>query len=348
MKETARILIVEDEALIAKGIERCVTSRGYVVRDTVDTAELAIARAAEGIDLVLMDVLLKGPHDGSWAAMQIRSLYDVPVIFLTAYGDAATLNRASLSGPYAYVVKPFRDDELIRSIEVALSLHRVQKALCRMEIQDALGKLVAGLAHEARNPLFGLTSTVEALAASRMTRETSATYLSVIQEQARRLNALVTRLTEIGNPSRPGLEFSLLDAARNAVRCCRASATGRAVLIQIEGPETLAFGDCDRVEATLTDLVGNAIMATPEEGSVRITVRAVTAGDEKWAEVEIEDEGRPLGAPTGTELSNAGTTSHLGLGLAIADYVAREHGGALSTGKGQRGGGSVVMRLPAA
>jgi C4-dicarboxylate-specific signal transduction histidine kinase len=81
---------------------------------------------------------------------------------------------------------------------------------------------------------------------------------------------------------------------------------------------------------------------------VRITVRAVTAGDEKWAEVEIEDEGRPLGAPTGTELSNAGTTSHLGLGLAIADYVAREHGGALSTGKGQRGGGSVVMRLPAA
>ena len=67
----ARLLIVEDEALIAKGIERCVTSRGYVVRDTVDTAEQAISRAAEGIDLVLMDVLLKGPRDGAWAVKAI-------------------------------------------------------------------------------------------------------------------------------------------------------------------------------------------------------------------------------------------------------------------------------------
>ncbi len=92
---SAQVLVVEDERIVAKSIQSELRSMGYRVPVTAATAEEAIDRAMETHpDVVLMDIVLKGERDGIAAAEEVRSKLDIPVIFLTAYGDEETLRRA--------------------------------------------------------------------------------------------------------------------------------------------------------------------------------------------------------------------------------------------------------------
>ena len=129
-----RILVVEDELIIAKGIEKRLKVLGYAVTDTVPSGEEAVAQALETLpDLILMDINLQGGMDGVSAAEQIRARVDIPVIFLTAYADSATLARAKISEPFGYIVKPFQDITLASAIEMALYKHRMESRLRRSE-----------------------------------------------------------------------------------------------------------------------------------------------------------------------------------------------------------------------
>jgi two-component system, cell cycle response regulator len=116
------ILVVEDEAIVAHDIRQTLVAVGYEVSATVATGEEAL-RAAEirQPDLVLMDVRLQGPLDGIETAARLRAKHDVPVIFLTAHSDEATLARVMTTLPYGYIIKPFSDRELRTAIELALS-----------------------------------------------------------------------------------------------------------------------------------------------------------------------------------------------------------------------------------
>ncbi|MCB0359515.1 MAG: response regulator [Bdellovibrionales bacterium] len=117
----ARIVIVEDEAIVAADIEECLQSFGYDVCKTASSAASALEAVNScSPDVVLMDIMLKGDGDGISAAQQIRDRFDIPVIFLTAHADPATLNRAKVTRPYGYVLKPFKEVELRAAIEVAL------------------------------------------------------------------------------------------------------------------------------------------------------------------------------------------------------------------------------------
>jgi CheY-like chemotaxis protein len=120
-----RILIVEDEVVISMEIEVVLQQLGYEVAGSAMTGKDAILRAAETRpDLVLMDIWLKGEMDGTVAAEQINRLYKIPVIFLTAYSDSRTLEKAIATRPFGYLIKPFRKNELHTSIEIALQNHR--------------------------------------------------------------------------------------------------------------------------------------------------------------------------------------------------------------------------------
>ena len=116
------ILIAEDETLVAMDIERIVRASGYAVAAVVDTGASAIAEAERTRpDLILMDVRLKGELDGIEAARRIRASRDVPVVFLTAYADPATVARAREVTPHGYLSKPFEERELQRMIDLALA-----------------------------------------------------------------------------------------------------------------------------------------------------------------------------------------------------------------------------------
>jgi len=128
-----RVLVVEDEGIIGKDIERALVQMMYEVCARVMTGSEAIAKArACKPDIVLMDIVLKGDMDGIETADVIRKEMDIPVIYLTAYTDEEKIARARVTEPFAYIVKPFEDRELHSNIQMALHRHAVDIRLKQM------------------------------------------------------------------------------------------------------------------------------------------------------------------------------------------------------------------------
>lgn len=131
-KSTAshRILIVEDEVLIALDLKGRLESSGYEVVGIASSADMAVTLARSHTpDLVLMDIRLQGGSDGIEAAAEVRRQMDIPVVFLTSHSDVETVDRARLSSPFGYVVKPFGSVNFRAIIEVALQNHATEHSL---------------------------------------------------------------------------------------------------------------------------------------------------------------------------------------------------------------------------
>lgn len=127
---SARVLVVEDERIIAKGVEKQLKGLGYTVVGSAGTGADAIRMATDlRPDLILMDVNLGTEPDGIGAAEVIRGARDVPIIFLTAHSDGETIDRAKRVGPFGYLLKPYEDVELKVAIEIALYKHQTD---CRV------------------------------------------------------------------------------------------------------------------------------------------------------------------------------------------------------------------------
>ena len=125
-----RILIVEDEIIVATDIRMTLLSLGYDVLDIAASGEEAIQKAQElRPDLVLMDIHLQGAIDGVQAAEVIAANFSIPLLYLTAYADPGTLERAKLTEPMGYILKPFEERELYTTIEIALYKHQMEKQL---------------------------------------------------------------------------------------------------------------------------------------------------------------------------------------------------------------------------
>lgn len=135
---TPRILIVEDEAIVALDIRRQLTALGYEPLATTARGEEAVALAGQlQPDLVLMDIHLAGQLDGIAAAQAIRQQSGLPVVFLTAFADADTLSRAKLAEPFGYLVKPFSELDLRTAIEMALHRHQTELRLRQSHEEQA-------------------------------------------------------------------------------------------------------------------------------------------------------------------------------------------------------------------
>ncbi len=129
-----RILLVEDELIIAQDEKQLLESLGYVVTGIASSGEAALRSVEEDTpDLVLMDIVLKGDMDGIEVAEKIREQYDVPAVFVTAYADKQFIERAKLTEPFGYVVKPTDQQSLASIIEVALYKHSIDQRLRESE-----------------------------------------------------------------------------------------------------------------------------------------------------------------------------------------------------------------------
>ncbi len=126
----ARVLVVEDESVVAMDIRQRLSQLDYEVVGVANRGELAV-ELTERLkpDLVLMDIRLQGDVDGVDAAEQIRQRLFVPVVYLTAHADEATLQRAKVTEPFGYILKPFEDRELHTVTEMALAKHQAEKKL---------------------------------------------------------------------------------------------------------------------------------------------------------------------------------------------------------------------------
>jgi diguanylate cyclase (GGDEF)-like protein/PAS domain S-box-containing protein len=129
-----RILIVEDESIIAEDIRHSLENLHYAVPAVASSGEEAVEKAAEvRPDLVLMDIRLKGKMDGVEAAGLMRDRFNIPVVYLTAHADDNTLQYAKMAEPYGYLLKPFEERELRTVIEIALYKHQAESKLKRLK-----------------------------------------------------------------------------------------------------------------------------------------------------------------------------------------------------------------------
>jgi PAS domain S-box-containing protein len=131
---TSKILIVEDEAVIARDIQVTLRELGYLVPPPVASGEMALQAVAAGSpDLVLMDIRIQGDLDGIQTAARIRELHGTPVVYLTSHSDETTVSRAKSTGAYGYVLKPFHERDLRIAIEVALQKREIERLLSERE-----------------------------------------------------------------------------------------------------------------------------------------------------------------------------------------------------------------------
>lgn len=125
-----RILIVEDEVLVARDLQQQLKALGYVIVGIAATGMRALELVAETQPhLVLMDIRLQGSMDGIATAEQMRQRYALPIIYLTAHADAATVERARVTEPFGYILKPFEERELRTVVEMALYKHEAERKL---------------------------------------------------------------------------------------------------------------------------------------------------------------------------------------------------------------------------
>ena len=214
---TPRILIVEDERIVAGDIRSRLRRLGYTVVDMVSTGEEAVRRAeALHPDLVLMDIRLEGHMDGIQAAEAIRSRLDIPVIYLSAFADKQTVERAKVTEPFGYLIKPFEDSELHSTIEVALYKRKSEAQRRALETQllqaqkmESIGTLVVGLAHNLNNILaiiLGYSSRLERTMDDPAKISQSVT---AINQAVRRGASLIQQL--IGVTTKANLQFASVD-----------------------------------------------------------------------------------------------------------------------------------------
>lgn len=134
--KSGNILIVEDERIVALDIQNSLEGMGFVVSAIVSSGEEAIRRAEEvHPDLVLMDIVLKGDMDGIETGNRIRSQYNIPVVYLTAFADEKLVERAKITGPFGYIIKPFDDRELRSAIGIALYKHEADEEILKSREQ---------------------------------------------------------------------------------------------------------------------------------------------------------------------------------------------------------------------
>ena len=221
--ETARILICEDEAIVARDISVRLETYGYRIAGVAADSESALRIAKEmRPDLALMDIRLKGSTPGTEIAATLSNEFNIPSIFLTAYGDVETLQRARRADPLAYLQKPVRDQELRMAIEIGLKSRRRQRRLreelkeyratleriaktsespiaLEQRLADALANeltanVVGGIAHHVNNILCALMGNLEWLKQCPTIKPFEHRFVVEAYELASRLGSLVQKL----------------------------------------------------------------------------------------------------------------------------------------------------------
>jgi len=359
-RQAARILVVEDERIVALDLAATLRRLGYRVEGPVDTGERAVATArATRPDLVLMDIRLRGAMDGVAAAALISEESESPVVFLTAHSDVETLQRAKSASPYSYLIKPFRQDDLRCTIEVSLHRREVELRLREREreverlnaelerrvmertaeLQAANRELEAfsySVAHDLRAPLRGIDGFTQlALERHASTLDDEArAYLQRVRAAAQRMSRLIDDLLELAHVVRSDFEREQVDLSALAAEIdgeLRAAQPERKVDF-VNQTGVSVCGDPTLLRVALYNLMSNAWKFTASAVNARIEFGARCDNGRKIC--FVRDNG------VGFDMKNAGQLFGVfqrlhhardfpgnGIGLAIVQRAVQRHGG---------------------
>jgi PAS domain S-box-containing protein len=229
---------------------------------------------------------------------------------------------------------------------------RLQESLRRSESMAAMGGLVAGVAHEVRNPLFSISATVDAFEHEFGQRPEFAEYSTLLRSQVVRLTQLMRDLLDYGKPSLlRRTPTRLSDVVRRAVRSCAGLARERQVRVEEGGPADLPPLEIEaaRMEQAVENLLANAIQHAPAGSVVRVGACLDAAAGEPRARCMVEDEGPGVPAEDRDRLFEpffSRRKGGTGLGLPIVQRVAEAHGGTVGVENRPEGGARFTLLLP--
>ena len=228
----------------------------------------------------------------------------------------------------------------------------LEASLRQSEMMSLLGSLVAGVAHEVRNPLFGISSILDAFETRFSDRTEYLRYTKVLRDEIGRLTILMEELLEYGKPFRGDLYLvSMVEMIARSIRACLPGAEVAQVKLESRIAESLPKIRIDRrrLSKVFVNLIENAIQHSPAQGMVVIEARRVVDGGGEWLECAIKDSGNgilPEDMPKIFEPFFSKRRGGTGLGLAIAQRIMQEHGGKMIAGNNPEGGACMIARFP--
>lgn len=357
-----KILVVEDERVVARDIEKRLLKLGYGVAAIASSAEEALEKVAEHYpDLVLMDIQLRGETDGIEAAESIRVNFDIPVIYLTAYADDATLQRAKATEPFGYVIKPFDERELHVAIEVALR-RRLAEAAIRValekeqELRELKSRFWSMFAHEFRTPMTSILSCAQVMEqyGNTMPEARRREYLYLIQNSVRSMDTLLNDVLTVARAEGGSLEFSptfmnLEQFCRELVEEIQFISDGtHSITVTAQGNCATTCLDKKLLWHILSNLLSNAIKYSPT-GSVISLDLFCPNGDIilviQDAGIGIPPEDQPYLFEPFHRASNVGTVPGTGLGLTLVKKCLDLHGGQIQVNSTPGQGTIITVRL---
>lgn len=365
-----RILVVEDEQIVADDIRETLEFLGYEVAAVVTTGEDSIAHLEGGKpDLVLMDIRLAGVLDGVEASEEIQSRFQVPVVYLTANADRTTLDRAKATQPFGYILKPFDDKTLTTTIEIALSRYQAESTIRQALSEAESGKQLAEsqceqqsqylsiASHEFRNPLATIKIATEVLQryGEKLSEDRKCRHLQRIQSATDSLNYLLEDMLTLERASSGKFQcepkwIDVVSFCQEQVEALQFSAGNRYHLqLFIAGEYTYACLDEKLLWHLLNNLLCNAIKYSPNGGTISLTL----AGDETNVTFQVRDQG--IGIPSESQerlfepfyrASNVGMIPGTGLGLAIVKQCIEMHDGQITVESVAGQGTTFTVMLP--
>ena len=287
---TIKILVVEDEVIVAQDIAGRLKKMGYQVTATVASGEEAIEKASENKpDLVLMDIVLKGDMDGVTAAGKIQTKINVPTVFLTAYADETTLERAKITNPFGYIVKPFQQKELQVVIEIALLRHEIetkmQQALkaseaAREAVEEKAqrqNQYISMAAHELRNPLSAILIFAELLKLDPTYTEDKPQVkkLQCLHSATQKMNKLIDDMlfmgrAESGEFKCNAFPINLVEFCQDLLSRLQLGNEEKHQIILVPPKITSAILDQQLLNEIISNLIVNAIKYSPRGGKVSL------------------------------------------------------------------------------
>ncbi|UNU26933.1 hybrid sensor histidine kinase/response regulator [Microcoleus vaginatus] len=298
-----QILVVEDEVIVAQDIAGRLKKLGYVVTATVSSGEEAIQKAIEKPpDLVLMDIVLKGDMDGVTAAEKIRTHRNVPTVFLTAYADDKTLQRAKLTDPFGYIIKPFQQNDLRVAIEIAMHRHEIETKMreslkaaeaAREAVEEKShrqNQYISMAAHELRNPLNAILISAELLELdrTRSTDESQVRTLRLVHSATQKMNQLIDDMLFMGRAESGQLKcnplpINLVEFCQDLLAQLQLGNEAKHKLILSPSDVTSAILDQQLLHGILSNLIVNAIKYSPNGGQVTLELECppVSEGDKE-------------------------------------------------------------------
>ncbi len=242
--------------------------------------------------------------------------------------------------------------QVVLLVRETTELVHLQRNLARERQMSALGALVAGVAHEVRNPLFAISATLDAFEA-RFGKEPEFTrYTGNLRPEVQRLSTLMRDLLEYGRPAelRPVVS-DLIPVIRDTVARSEAVAGARGIRIEVAfaGEKLIARHDPTRLQQVVQNLVDNALVHAPASSVIRIALEQIAQGTQPWSRITVEDAGpgfRPDEIPHVFEPFYSRRRGGTGLGLSIVERLIEQHGGRVVAENRAEGGARVTVLLP--